>query len=162
MARWECTPDQPGDRPWVSIARDAGARARICVGPWLGARATSLGIAGAGLGRVVDGAPRGARSRAWRALPSTVEALPAQRLARDEGVQPVGLDPDGRGLALAGRTAPLRRASVEREFGRLKNEWAMAPLRVRRVERVRLHVDLTILAKLATRLASERAVALAA
>jgi transposase, IS5 family len=54
------------------------------------------------------------------------------------------------------------RASVEREFGRLKNEWAMAPLRVRRIERVRLHADLTILAKLASRLANERAVALAA
>jgi transposase, IS5 family len=54
------------------------------------------------------------------------------------------------------------RASVEREFGRLKNEWAMAPLRVRRIERVRLHVDLTILAKLACRLATERALAVAA
>jgi transposase len=52
-----------------------------------------------------------------------------------------------------------RRGSVEREFGRLKNEWAMAPLRVRRLERVRLHVDLTVLAKLACRLASERALA---
>lgn len=38
----------------------------------------------------------------------------------------------------------------------------MAPLRVRRIERVRLHVDLTILAKLACRLASERAVSLTA
>ena len=42
-----------------------------------------------------------------------------------------------------------RRASVEREFGRLKHEWAFAPLRVRGVDRVRLHADLTILAKLA-------------
>jgi hypothetical protein len=40
------------------------------------------------------------------------------------------------------------RASVERAFGRLKNEWALAPLRVRRIERVRLHADLTILAQL--------------
>jgi hypothetical protein len=54
------------------------------------------------------------------------------------------------------------RGAVEREFGRLKNEWAMAPLRVRRIERVRLHVDLTMLAKLSCRLASERALALAA
>jgi hypothetical protein len=54
------------------------------------------------------------------------------------------------------------RGAVEREFGRLKNEWALAPLRVRRLERVALHVDLTVLAKLAVRLASERAVALAA
>jgi hypothetical protein len=42
-----------------------------------------------------------------------------------------------------------QRVSVEREFGRLKNEWAMLPLRVRRIYRVRLHVDLTILAQLA-------------
>ena len=41
------------------------------------------------------------------------------------------------------------RASVERAFGRSKNEWALAPLRVRRIERVRLHTDLTILAQLA-------------
>lgn len=54
------------------------------------------------------------------------------------------------------------RAGVEREFGRLKHEWAMLPLRVRRVERVRLHVDLTILAQLASALADARAVPLAA
>jgi len=42
------------------------------------------------------------------------------------------------------------RASVEREFGRLKNEWALLPRRVRGIERVRLHADLTILAKLAS------------
>ena len=39
------------------------------------------------------------------------------------------------------------RAAVEREFGRLKNEWALLPLRVRGIERVRLHADLTILAR---------------
>ena len=50
------------------------------------------------------------------------------------------------------------RAAVEREFGRLKNEWALPPLRVRGLERVRLHADLTILAKLAR----ARAVPLAA
>ena len=42
-----------------------------------------------------------------------------------------------------------RAARVEREFGRLKHQWAMLPLRVRRIHRVRLHVDLTILAQLA-------------
>lgn len=30
----------------------------------------------------------------------------------------------------------MRRGAVEREFGRLKHEWALAPLRVRRIERV--------------------------
>jgi hypothetical protein len=41
------------------------------------------------------------------------------------------------------------RASVEREFGRLKHDWALLPLRVRGIERVKLRADLTILAKLA-------------
>ena len=50
----------------------------------------------------------------------------------------------------------------EREFGRLKHEWSLLPLRVRGIERVRLHADLTILAKLATALARARAVPLAA
>ncbi len=54
------------------------------------------------------------------------------------------------------------RASVERAFGRSKNEWALAPLRVRRIERVRLHADLTILSQLSCALNRERAVALAA
>jgi IS5 family transposase len=54
------------------------------------------------------------------------------------------------------------RASVERTFGRLKNEWALAPLRVRRIERVRLHANLTILAQLSGALNRERAVARAA
>ncbi len=54
------------------------------------------------------------------------------------------------------------RGAVEREFGRLKHEWAMLPLRVRGLDRVRLHADLTILSKLATALARARAVPLAA
>jgi hypothetical protein len=54
------------------------------------------------------------------------------------------------------------RAAVEREFGRLKNEWALLPLRVRGLERVQLHADLTILAKLSCALARARAAPLAA
>jgi hypothetical protein len=42
-----------------------------------------------------------------------------------------------------------QRGAVERKFGHLKHEWGMLPLRVRRIQRVRLHVDLTILAVLA-------------
>jgi hypothetical protein len=53
------------------------------------------------------------------------------------------------------------RGAVERENGRLKNEWALLPLRVRRLERVQLHADLTILARLACALANGRATALA-
>jgi transposase len=45
-----------------------------------------------------------------------------------------------------------QRAAVEREFGRLKHEWGLAPLRVRRIERVRLHADLTVLARLTSAL----------
>jgi hypothetical protein len=39
---------------------------------------------------------------------------------------------------------PLRR--VEREFGPLKHDYGLAPLRVRGAERVTLHADLTMLA----------------
>ena len=49
-----------------------------------------------------------------------------------------------------------QRGAVEREFGYLKHEWSMLPLRVRRLPRVRLHVDLAILARLATALAKAR------
>ena len=54
------------------------------------------------------------------------------------------------------------RGAVERGFGRLKNEWALFPLRVRGIERVRLHADLTILAQLACALADARAAPLTA
>jgi transposase, IS5 family len=54
------------------------------------------------------------------------------------------------------------RAAVEREFGRLKNEYGLSPLRVRGIERVALHADLTMLARLSVALARARAVTLAA
>ena len=54
------------------------------------------------------------------------------------------------------------RGAVEREFGRLKHEWSLLPLRVRGIERVRLHADLTILAKLGCALARTRVVPLGA
>jgi transposase len=41
-----------------------------------------------------------------------------------------------------------QRTAVEREFGRLKNDCGLLPLRVRRLPRVTLHVNLTILAQL--------------
>ena len=49
-----------------------------------------------------------------------------------------------------------QRGGVEREFGRLNHESAMLPLRVRRLARVRLHVDLTILVQLASALLTTR------
>jgi hypothetical protein len=63
---------------------------------------------------------------------------------------------------LAARVKRSRAASVEREFGRLKNERGLAPLRVRGLERVALHADLCILATLASALARARALPLAA
>ena len=47
------------------------------------------------------------------------------------------------------KTLYHQRGAVEREFGTLKHQWALLPLRVRRLARVQLHVDLTILATLA-------------
>ena len=41
------------------------------------------------------------------------------------------------------------RSAVEREIGRLKHNLGLAPLRVRRLERVRLHTDLCLLTRLA-------------
>jgi transposase, IS5 family len=55
------------------------------------------------------------------------------------------------------KAAYRKRASVEREFGRLKNQWGLKPLRVRGLSRVRLHADLTILTQLACALAKARA-----
>jgi hypothetical protein len=51
---------------------------------------------------------------------------------------------------------------VEREFGRLKHEYGLTPLRVRGIERVALHADLTMLARLALALSRARTVPLAA
>jgi transposase, IS5 family len=49
-----------------------------------------------------------------------------------------------------------QRTAVERGFGRLKTDWGLLPLRVRRIYRVQLHADLTILAELASALAATR------
>ena len=84
-------------------------------------------------------------------------ASPPQSGSRPTALHPLILRETPRFTALY-----RRRASVEREFGRLKHEWALAPLRVRGLDRVRLHADLTILAKLATALSRARAVPLAA
>jgi Transposase DDE domain len=54
------------------------------------------------------------------------------------------------------------RAAIEREFGRLKHDYALAPLRVRGLARVALHADLTMLARLCQALAGAREQRLAA
>ena len=54
------------------------------------------------------------------------------------------------------------RVAVEREFGRLKHDYGFAPLRVRGIERVRLHADLVMLGRLGQALNRAREVAIAA
>jgi IS5 family transposase len=55
------------------------------------------------------------------------------------------------------KAAYRKRVAVEREFGRLKNQWGLKPLRVRGLDGVRLHADLTILTKLGCALVKARA-----
>jgi len=86
----------------------------------------------------------------WRC--PTGECAPASTWVRAHRLHP--LIPH---QTLRWRALYRRRAAIEREFGRLKHEWALLPLRVRGLDRVRLHADLTILAKLATTLARARA-----
>ena len=54
------------------------------------------------------------------------------------------------------------RGAVEREFGNLKHHYGLSPLRVRRLERVALHADLVMLARLGLALDRARSLALAA
>jgi hypothetical protein len=55
------------------------------------------------------------------------------------------------------------RSAIEREFGRLKHNYGLTPIRVRGIQRVRLHADLTMLARLGQALVRVReAVPLAA
>lgn len=51
---------------------------------------------------------------------------------------------------------------VERSFGELTHEWSMLPLRVRGRDRVQLHVDLIILARLGHALLKTEVVTVAA
>jgi hypothetical protein len=87
----------------------------------------------------------------WRC--PTGECKPKSRWIKADRLHPLVPHESARSRALY-----RSRRAVEREFGRLKNEWALAPLRVRRLDRVRLHADLTILATLACTLARARAV----
>ncbi len=91
----------------------------------------------------------------WRC--PTGECQPASRWVKADRLHPLVPRESARWRKLY-----HRRASVEQAFGRMKHEWAMLPLRVRGLERVRLHVDLTMLATLASTLATARAAPLAA
>ncbi len=124
-----------------SMAVDGGGKpvTRICEhGQWT--------FAGAGYSR---------KATKWRC--PTGGCKPASRWIKADRAHPLIPRETPRFTALY-----RRRAAVEREFGRLKNEWAPSPLRVRGLDRVRLHADLTIVAKLACGLARARAVPLAA
>jgi Transposase DDE domain len=59
------------------------------------------------------------------------------------------------------RSLYRRRSAVEREFGFLKHHFGLAAIRVRGIERVRLHADLIMLARLGQALVRARAVPLA-
>jgi hypothetical protein len=91
------------------------------------------------------------RATKWRC--PTGECSPASRWVKADRLHPLIPRESERSRKLY-----RSRGAVEREFGRLKHEWALLPLRVRGLERVRLHADLTILAKLACALAHARAV----
>jgi transposase len=96
------------------------------------------------------GADYGRKATKWRC--PTGECAPASVWIKAERMFPQIPRETPRWTALY-----RRRSAVEREFGRLKHQWALAPLRVRGLDRVRLHADLTILAKLACTLARARA-----
>ena len=95
-------------------------------------------------------AKRGASK--WRC--PTAECTPASRWIKADRLHPLVPRQTTRWRKLY-----RRRAAVEREFGRLKNEWALLPLRIRGLHRVALHTDLTILTKLATALSRTRTAA---
>jgi hypothetical protein len=96
------------------------------------------------------GADLNRRASKWRC--PTGECEPRSMWVRANRLHPL-IPRDSRRY----RDLYAKRGAVEREFGRLKHDWALLPLRVRGLDRVRLHADLTILACLASRLAQERA-----
>lgn len=98
------------------------------------------------------GADRKRGASKWRC--PTGECAPASTWVKADRLHPLMPRESKRWKA-----AYRKRGSVEREFGRLKNEWGLKPLRVRGLDRVRLHADLTILTKLACALSRVRAAA---
>jgi Transposase DDE domain/Transposase domain (DUF772) len=96
------------------------------------------------------GSDRKRRASKWRC--PTGECKPASTWVKADRMHPLIPYKSKRW-----NSAYRKRVAVEREFGRLKHEWGLGPLRVRGLERVRLHADLTILTKLACSLARTRA-----
>ncbi len=81
----------------------------------------------------------------WRC--PTGECKPASRWVKASRLHP--LIPHG---TERWKSLYRQRTSVEREFGRLKADYGLFPLRVRRLPRVTLHANLAILAQLASAL----------
>ena len=83
---------------------------------------------------------------------------------RERGVVPIVCLRKGRAIPLTAipcgsdewKRLYRGRSAVEREFGRLKNEYGLTPLRTRGLKRVRIHADLTLLARLSVALARAR------
>ena len=120
-----------GVKPIISLRQTQGVKAgrhlpRECEhGTWT--------FAGADLKR---------RASKWRC--PTGECQPASEWVKADRLRPLVPRTTDRFKALY-----HQRGAVEREFGRLKHEWSLLPLRVRGLDRVRLHADLTILTQLA-------------
>jgi hypothetical protein len=96
------------------------------------------------------GADRKRGASKWRC--PTGECTPASKWIKADRLHPLIPYKTKRWKAMY-----RKRGAVEREFGRLKHEWALGPLRVRGLERVRLHADLTILTRLSCALMRARA-----
>jgi hypothetical protein len=96
----------------------------------------------------------GRKATKWRC--PTGECKPASRWVKADRLHPLIPRETPRFTAFY-----RRRAAVEREFGRLKHQWR-SPRSASVDDRVRLHADRTILAKLACALSRARAVPLAA
>ncbi len=86
---------------------------------------------------------------------------------RERGVVPIVCLRKGRAIPLTAipygsdewKRLYRGRAAVEREFGRLKNEYGLTPLRTRGLARVRQHANLVMIARLGQALTRARSVA---
>ena len=119
-----------GIRPIIPLKQTAGVKAGKASPPWC--KHGTWTFAGSDM-------ERGASK--WRC--PTGECTPGSVWVKVDRFHPLVPRDTARFKALY-----RQRGAVEREFGRLKHEWAMLPLRVRRIERVRLHANLSILARL--------------
>lgn len=131
------------------------------VAVWHGAQSTAA-YAASGTARARLSA---CARRATAPVPSAISAA-VPRSSRSARGSPSGPFAS-RATATGG--APCSAAAVEREFGflkhhlgLLKHHFGLAAIRVRGIERVRLHADLIMLARLASALSRARAVSLTA